>query len=105
MKVNSASKPTSSTKDTVSMASASVSPGKPIITSLVNTSPGMTDRAYRISSRYFSRVYRRFISASTRSFPDWKGRWSCLAAWVHLAITSKSRGLASLGWLDMKRIQ
>ena len=56
MKVNSASKPTSSTKDTVSMASASVSPGKPIITSLVNTSPGMTDRAYRISSRYFSRV-------------------------------------------------
>ncbi|SCJ17110.1 Uncharacterised protein [uncultured Blautia sp.] len=42
MKVNRASNPTSSTRDTVSMASASVSPGKPMMTSEVNTSPGMT---------------------------------------------------------------
>ena len=45
MKVKRASNCTSSTRDTVSMASASVSPGKPIITSLVSTRSGMTARA------------------------------------------------------------
>ena len=35
----------SSTKDTVSMASSSVSPGKPTMTSEVSTKPGITDLA------------------------------------------------------------
>ena len=43
--VNNASNRTCSTRATVSMASASVSPGKPMITSEVSTSSGMTFRA------------------------------------------------------------
>ena len=45
MKVNRASNSTCRTSSTVSMASASVSPGKPIMTSEVSTRSGMTFRA------------------------------------------------------------
>ena len=45
MKVNRASNSTCRTRSTVSMASASVSPGKPMITSEVSTRSGMTFRA------------------------------------------------------------
>ena len=101
--MNSASKRTSSIKDKVSSNSGVVSPGKPTITSLVSTTSGMRPRRAATFSRYCPLVYRRFMAPSTRSFPDWKGRWMAGATFSHRAITSNSLSVASLGWEVMKR--
>ena len=69
----------------------------------VSTMSGMRDLRSRIFSRYCARVWRRFITFSTRSFPAWKGRWSTGATFSHRAMVSNSLWVASLGWEVIKR--
>ena len=105
MKVNRASKRTSSSTFRVSSNSGVVSPGKPTITSEVSTISGMRARRARILSRCCSMVCFRFITFRTRSFPAWKGRWSTGATFSHRAMVSKSFWVASLGWEVINRMR
>ena len=71
----------------------------------VRTISGIRALRAFIFSRYCSRVCRRFITLSTRSFPAWKGRWSTGATFSHRAMVSKSFWVASLGWEVIKRMR
>ena len=75
LKAKTASYLTSPTSVMVSSKSASVSPGKPTIMSLVMLMSRLAALIQLMRSRYQSRVYSRAMALRTAVEPDWTGRW------------------------------
>ena len=64
-----------STSASVAAKSASVSPGKPTMTSAPRPRPGIAAARRSTSARYIATLYGRRIGRSTRSLPLWSGTW------------------------------
>jgi len=77
MKVNAPSKPTASQTASVSAKSASVSPGKPTMMSVVSAMSGLCSRISATRSVNRSREYVRRMALRIREEPDCSGRCMC----------------------------
>ena len=91
------SKLTCFTTSIVSSKSSSVSPGKPTIISVENTTSGILFFILFIKSKYCSFVYFLFISFNTFVLPDWSGTCINLDIFLLLLITSITSSVKSFG--------
>ena len=81
----------------MSSKSSSVSPGKPTIISVDNTTSGILVFILSTSSKYCSFVYFLFIFFNTAELPDCNGKCSTLAILELLAIASITSSVKSFG--------
>ena len=72
--------------------------------SVLTAMSGMAARIRSSQPRYRSRRYERCIAFSTRSDPDWSGKWMCSHTLSPSAIASITSGVKSCGCGLVNRI-
>ena len=84
---------------------ASVSPGKPAMTSVPIAASGSCSRMTAHSSRTNPVVYLRRIRRSTSSCPAWIGMWRCGHSTAESRSRRTSRGVTSGGSIELSRMR
>src|SRR5215208_3452761 len=93
------------TTSSVSSKSSWVSPGNPMMMSVLTAMSGIAARIRSSQSRYRSRRYERRIALSTGSEPDCSGKWMCSHTLSLSAIASITSGVKSWGCGLVNRIR